>query len=369
MKLALLTFHNAANYGAALQAYALQRFLSDSGYDCEYINYINQSRAHEYSMSWHIYDCLKRGKVTSAAAYLAGSPFMELRKLRFKKFYKQYLRTTSIVYHNSKEAEVLNDIYDKFIVGSDQVWNPVCNGYDSAFLLDFVKDNKKKVSYSPSFGVSEITDELKEDYRKNLSDFYALGVREQKGKELVKSLTGREAFVAIDPVMLLSKEQWLEVSEKNKKKEHYIFSYTNRDIQIADFFRTGYKLNGRKHYILSRYTRPKDFIDPSTRVKYCMSPQEFVTVIANADLVVTASFHCVAMSMLLNRPFMAVLTGDSGKDERIVNLLKATRLSDRILTNRTTKEMVNETIDWDMVNSRLEVAREMSVNYLKASIS
>ena len=369
MKLALLSFHNAANYGAALQAYALQRFLSDSGYDCEYINYINQSRAHEYSMSWHIYDCLKRGKLTSAAAYLVGSPFMELRKYRFNKFYKKYLKTTRKIYHNSKEAEELNDLYDKFIVGSDQVWNPICNGYDSAFLLDFVKDGKKRVSYSPSFGMSEIDNDLKEDYRKNLSNFHSLGVREQKGKELVKELTGLEAFVAIDPVMLLTREQWLDISEKGHRTERYIFSYTNRDSQIADFFHTGYKLNGRKHYILSRYTRPKDFLNLQTRFKYCMSPQEFVSVIANADLVVSASFHCVAMSILLNRPFLAVLTGDGGKDERIVNLLRTTGLNTRILTKDTTTDKIELPIDWDVVNVRLKDARKMSVDYLKAAIS
>lgn len=369
MKLALLSFHNAANYGAALQAFALQKFLSESGYDCEYINYINQSRAHEYSMSWHIYDCLKRGKLTSAAVFLVGSPFMELRKYRFKKFYKNHLKTTHKIYHNSKEAEELNDKYDKFVVGSDQVWNPICNGYDSAFLLDFVKDRKKRVSYSPSFGMSEIANDLKRDYRENLSNFHSIGVREQKGKELVKELTGREAFVAIDPVMLLTKEQWLDICEKGNRNERYIFSYTNRDSQIADFFHTGYKLNGRKHYILSRYTRPKDFLNPQTRVKYCMSPQEFVSVIANADLVISASFHCVAMAILLNRPFVAVLTGDAGKDERIVNLLKTVDLGERVQTKDTTTEIIDEPIDWDLVNARLTEVRKMSVDYLRIALS
>ena len=137
MKLGLLTFHTAANYGAALQAYAFEKFLTDKGYDCEYINYVNASRAHEYSMSWHIYDCLRRGKLASAVAYLVGSPFMTLRKMRFDRFYKKNLRQTEKVYRNSKEAEELNDKYDFFVIGSDQVWNPICNGDDAAFLLDF----------------------------------------------------------------------------------------------------------------------------------------------------------------------------------------------------------------------------------------
>ena len=86
MKLALLSFHNAANYGASLQAYALQKYLSDEGYDCEYINYVNSSRAHAYSMTWHIGDSLRHGQLKSAVGYLLGSPFLALRKHRFNKF-------------------------------------------------------------------------------------------------------------------------------------------------------------------------------------------------------------------------------------------------------------------------------------------
>ena len=369
MKLGLLTFHTAANYGAALQAYAFEKFLKDKGYDCEYINYVNASRAHEYSMTWHIYDCLKRGKLSSAAAYLAGSPFMTLRKMRFDKFYKKYLKQTEKVYHNSTEAEELNDQYDFFIVGSDQVWNPVCNGYDSAFLLDFVKEKKKKISYSPSFGMSEIDNEFKEDYKKNLSDFHALGVRELKGKEIVKELIGQEAFVAVDPVMLLSKDQWLEISKNNNRKEHYIFSYTNRDSQIDWFFKLGYKLEGKKHYILSRYTRPQDFLNPSVRVKYCMSPQEFITVIANADLVISASFHCLAMSILLNRPFVAVLIGDEGKDERLVNLLSVIGLEDRILNKGAKLEDITKPINWERVNHKISEMKAKSIQYLINAIN
>lgn len=369
MKLGLLTFHTAANYGAALQAYALQEFLEGKGYDAEYINYVNESRAHEYSMTWHIWDSLRRGQLSSAVAYTLGSPFLTLRKFRFNKFYKKYLRKTEKVYHTSAEAASLNGAYDCFIVGSDQVWNPVCNGYDCAFLLDFVNDGRKKISYSPSFGMETVPDELKNDYQNNLSDFGTLGVREIAGREIVKELTGREAMVNIDPVMLLTKEQWLGILPQKESKERFIFSYTNRDSQVADFFKTGYKLEGRKHYVLSRYTKPQDFVSSIVRVKYCMSPQEFVWVIANAELVVSASFHCVAMAILLNRPFVAVLTGDKGKDERIVNLLRTTGLIDRVLTSESNEESINAPIEWETVNRRIEEARKFSAKYLLTAIN
>lgn len=369
MKLALLTFHNAANYGAALQAYAFQRYLSDEGYDCEYINYVNASRAHEYSMLYHIFHSLANGQLKSAVAYFLGSPFLFLRKTRFNKFYRKYLKVTEQVYRSSLDAATLNGRYDRFIVGSDQVWNPACNGDDAAYLLDFVRNNKLKISYSSSFGVAAIDDRHRVVFRDNLSSFHALAVREQLGCEIVKELTGRDAQLVLDPVMLLTKSQWEKMLPINKKKEKYIFSYTNRDCQISDFFKTGYKLDGRKHYVLSRYTRPQDFVNRAVRVKYCMSPQEFVAVIVNADLVVSASFHCLAMAIVMNRPFVAILTGDKGKDERPLNILRALHLEDRILNPNMTVADIEAPIDWESVNQRIDALKFVSVDYLNRAIN
>lgn len=364
MKLGLLTFHTAANYGAALQAYAFEKFLTDKGYDCEYINYVNASRAHEYSMSWHIYDCLRRGKLASAVAYLVGSPFMTLRKMRFDRFYKKNLRQTEKVYRNSKEAEELNDKYDFFVIGSDQVWNPICNGDDAAFLLDFVKDGKKRISYSPSFGMTEVDSEHKDVYSDNLKLFAHIGVRETVGQKIVKGLTGRESSLCLDPVLLLTKDQWNDIMPKKKTNERFIFSYTNRDSQTKDFFKTGYKLEGRKHYVLSRYTKPSDFVNSQVRVKYCMSPQEFLWVVNNAEMVVSASFHCIAMSIILNRQFVAITTGDEGKDERLLNLLRTLGLQDRVLKEGMTAEDVNAPIDYKVVNERIEQMKKQSMDYI-----
>ena len=364
MKLALMTFHTAANYGASLQAYAFEKFLTDKGYDCEYINYVNASRAHEYSMTWHIWDSMKQGKVKNAVAYMLGSPFMTLRKLRFNKFYEKNLRKTKEVYRTSEESAVLNGLYDYFVVGSDQVWNPLCNGDDAAFLLDFVEDGQKRVSYSSSFGMSEIDDAHKEVYKVNFDQFKALAVREAIGQKLIKNLTGRDSELVLDPVLLLTKEQWMEVMPKKECKERFIFSYTNRDNQTAEFFKTGYKLDGRKHYVLSRYTRPLDFINPQTRVKYCMSPEEFLYVINNAELVVSASFHCLALSIILNRSFVAFVTGDEGKDERILSMLRALGLESRVFHEGMSVEEINAPIDYDVVNGRIEAMKKTSIEYL-----
>lgn len=364
MKIALLTFHTAANYGAALQAYALQKYLKDKGFDCEYINYVNESRRHEYDMMFHIIDCIKKGKLTSAVAYCLGSPFMTLRKRRFNRFYRNNLKATETVYQTSQEAAILNGKYDYFVVGSDQVWNPICNGDDAAFLLDFVKDGKRRVSYSSSFGIADVDAAHEEIYRRNLSQFKALAVRESIGQVIIQKLTGRTAELVLDPVLLLTAEQWRSIMPRQSKKERFIFSYTNQDSQTRDFFATGYPMDGLKHYVLSRYTKPGDFISRQVRVKYCMAPEEFVRVVNDAELVVTASFHCLALSIVLNKPFVAIMTGDKGKDERHMSLLRALGLEHRVLSSAMTASDIKTPIDYQEVNRRIEALRKSSTEYL-----
>ena len=365
MRIALLSFHNAANFGAALQAYALQHALEQKGHECKYINYVNDTRRHQYSMSFLFWDSLRKGQFASAVKYLIGAPFLLTRKRKFGKFYKKYLHTTEREYRNSQEATSLNPLFDRFIVGSDQVWNPVNNGHDTAFLLDYVEDPRKKISYSSSFGLSELDDDMKERYRKCFLTFHSLSVREKIGQRIVEELIGKTPELVLDPVMLLTMQDWRTLaSGVNGTKEKYIFTYTNRDQQINSFMKTGYHLGDKKVYKLSRFTKPSDFIDSSIRVKYWMSPLEFVDVIDNADLVVSASFHCLAMAILLNKPFVAILTGNYGKDERLNNMLRMFHLEDRALNDKMTEEEILKPIDWEYVNGEISKRREESLLYL-----
>lgn len=369
MKIALISFHNAANFGAALQAFALQRALDQMGHSGEYINYVNDTRAHQYSMSFLFLDSLKKGNVSGAVKYLVGAPFLAIRKKKFGNFYKQYLHTTPKVYRNSEEAKELCPFYDRFIVGSDQVWNPVNNGHDTAFLLDFVAENRKKISYSSSFGLSELDKETADKYRECLSSFYALAVRETIGQDIVQQLIGKRPELVLDPVMLLSQGDWRSLTQGYRLPgEKYVFAYTNRESQVASFLKTGYPMDGKKLYKLSRYTRARDFLDPSVRVKYWMSPLEFVNMIDNAELVVSASFHCLAMSILLNKPFVAVLTGNYGRDERLNHMLKMFGLEDRVLTPGMTPDSISRPICWEAVNEKMSGRRKESLLYLRNAI-
>ena len=367
MKIALLSFHNAANYGAALQAYALQKVLESKGHESPYIDYQNAMRRHAYSMPYQIVSSLKKGQLKSSIAYIIGFPFMYLRKVRFDKFYQRNLAVTPKTYKSSEEASELNGQYDKFIVGSDQVWNPHNNGRDFAFMLDFVKDDSKKISYSSSFGITQIPSDLVDKYRTNPQKFKHIAVRESIGVKLVKEVSGRDAKLVLDPVMLMTKEDWLKIVEPIDEK--FVFTYTNRDNQFEKFLKqTGYQYEG-KQYKLARATKFGDFLSSKVRVKFCMSPSDFVSSIYSADLIFTASFHCVAISIVLNKPFVVILTRNAGKDERLLNLLELLGLEDRILSEKMTADDVNRVIDYKEVNRKLEKLRKDSLDYLLNSLA
>lgn len=368
MKIALLSFHNAYNYGAALQAYALQCAVQHLGVDCEYINYQNTFRKHAYDMKFQFSQAVVKKKPINAVKAFVGMPIMAKRAKEFEEFYKKNLHVTDRVYKNSEEAKSTNNSYDKYIVGSDQVWNYSNNGGDNAFLLDFVNDDRKKISYSSSFGISSLPEELKGIYGKYLGRFNRLATRESIGVEIIEQVTGRKAHLVLDPVFLIGKEEWDKIKAADPKSgKKYIFFYTNRQSQITDFLNIGYASEEDFH-VLSTHLTPKELLNRRIKPRISMSPAEFLSEINSAELVVTASFHCLALAIIYHKQFIVILTGDHGKDERITNLLKIAGLENRILTSTTKKADVLEKIDYEEVDSRIREYLEYSREYLRRAI-
>ena len=368
MKLGLLTFHTAANFGAALQAYALQEFLEGKGYDAEYIDYQSHKRRMIYDMPYRVKQSFKRGKLIDAFFYAAGMPFLNMRKRKFEEFNRRYLRISDTLYHDKKELEKANGHYDMFIVGSDQVWNPGNNGKDTSYMLRFVGDEHKTMSYASSFGLSEVPDYIRGDYAESLKRIAHLSTREQSGVKIIKELTGRDAKLVLDPVFLLTKKQWLKLIGDFPMAGNYLFSYTNRKDQMSKFLQTGYDMKKVSHHKLSRFTTLSDFINPKVKVKYDMSPCEFLANVYGAQMVVSASFHCICFSILLNRPFVCFLTGNDGKDERLKTLLKHFDLMDRVYRKDMTSNDIQKPIDWERVNVMIDQKRKDSAEFLLSSL-
>ena len=370
MKIALLSFHNAYNYGAALQAYGLQCAVRQLGFDCEYINYVNETRMHAYDMPHQIGKAIKDKKWVRAVKTLIGTPLIRKRGRCFERFYAKNLSKTEREYHSSWEAKELNSRYDRFVIGSDQVWNPANNGGDMAYLLDFVEDPRKKASYSSSFGIIEVPEEYNENYKTLLADFACLAVREGQGQKIVKQLTGRDAALVLDPVFLAGRSTWDSLRRKDEwePRRKYLFFYTNRPSQVDDFLMTGYKMAGVERHILSTHLSPAEAVDPKTRVCVSISPERFLNEVAEAEHVITASFHCLAFAIIYHKKFNVLLTGNQGKDERMLSLLSILGLEDRIINTSTGPEDIDREIDYDAVEEKLEKYRAASLDYLEKAL-
>lgn len=368
MKVALLSFHNAYNYGAALQAYGLQCAVQRLGVECEYLNYINDYRRHAYDLNYQLKSALKSKQLVSATKFFVGMPVMAKRAKKFEAFYSDYLKKTKRIFRNSEEAKEISTEYDKFIVGSDQVWNWSNNGGDAAFLLDFVSDDSKKISYSSSFGVCNIAPEVSELYKKYLGKFSRLATRESIGTEIIENLTGRKAHLVLDPVFLTRREEWDKIkSQSSNNKKKFIFCYTNRQSQVTDFLNTGFITDEDLHVLSTHFTF-KDLINRRIKPRISMSPGEFINEIDSAELVVTASFHCLALAIIYHKQFIAILTGDHGKDERIINLLKITGLENRVLKSSTTRESILQPINYESVDARIKKQFDYSEEYLRRAV-
>lgn len=356
MKIALITYHNALNYGASLQAYATQDYIKNNiSQNIVIINYNNQRRKYAYDIFAQAIDNLKKGNLKTFLKMLIGSIFFNLRRKNFLKFYNKNIIKTEKEYTRENELLDLNKEYDFFVVGSDQVWNYNSNGKDFSYLLSFVQNKKRTMSYASSFGISDLPIELKDKYREHLLNINFLSTRESLGAGIIKNITGRDAKVVLDPVFLLNKSEWEKLASISSNKKSIIFVYTNKKNQFEDMQKTlNLKFNNLKIHKISRHISVSDFLSSNIKVDYSIRPEKFLKNIISSEIVFTASFHCVALSIILEKNFIVYLSGDKGKDSRLISLLEISGLMNRIYTEDMTKEKIYENIDFTNVKSKIE---------------
>lgn len=348
-KIAILTFSHAFNYGAVLQAYALKKVIHSLGFNASVVDY--RSQFYPDANYWQQASFLCKQVIK----FLLGYPFPPLF---FYKFMKKYLQDTPSLQH--EQLVQLNSQFDLFITGSDQVWNFTITKDDPAFLLDFVTDPKKKVSYAASFGFSYIDEKNKPLFSQLLRQFAHISVREQTGAKIVKELTGKEVPVVLDPTLLLTQEQWKNFAAPVRQKGYVLLYLMHENDKIISFAKNLAQKNGL-HLLRISFNKLKEI--PC----FGCTPEEFVGYFQNAAYIVTNSFHGLAFSVNLNKTFFVDLLPPSWPaNSRLEQLLKTTGLENRLLDNLTD---IDAPIDWNDVNSRLQAAREQSIHFLQTILT
>ena len=354
MKIGIITFINTINFGASLQAYALQETLNKFGNDAEVIRYVNKEIEEKEKNS-----SKKNISLKTIYKNLIMGKGIKKKILAFQKF-----EGDNIVFGdelNNKTVDVVNSKYDLFITGSDQVWNMRITNADWNYALSFVNDDRKKISYAPSFGNDVFPDDKKEVMKKYLERFKAISVREKSGKDLINEICNRDAEVVLDPTLLLNKNDWEKRIKFKPQMNHYILVYfPHNKKKVFDFV---YKLK-EKTGLPVVYLSISPKIQKEVKTIYDASPDEFLGWINNADYVVTGSFHGTAFSLNLNKQFYYE---PSGKESRIGNLVNLTGTENRSIDNNVDCN-IEKNINYSEVNQKLDEQRDKSLEWLKNAI-
>ena len=361
-KIGLLTFHNAVNYGALLQCYALQTYLEENlEANVEIINFT------PYVFRKMFFDKAKplsapgfKNKFKSVLRYFL--KYREVKKESLKRtrlldFAKNYFHLTGVI---DNVLKIDGNDYDLVVVGSDQVWNlKLLNGEKSFFLEN---NSVKKVSYAASFKIDDIDEICLNTFLKCLPRFYAVSVREDDSSAFLTKI-GISNVSLLDPTLLLDESQWLKMISKRKIQSRYILIYhvnpPKKMIECAFEYadKHGLKVVSLNHLRLSK----KRYIDLSDS-----SVEDFLSLIYYSDCVFTTSFHGMAFSIIFEKEFyFETPNGSANNNQRLVNLSNKLGIADRQIEHCFEEKK----IDWARVSSNLISQKNKAFSFLRKCLS
>lgn len=362
-KIGILTFHGAHNYGSVLQSYASVQTLRQLGYNPEIINLRNQAQLDAYKV-------LNTKSLIHKLFKLLISPILISRRKKFEHFINHVLPVSSKEYRTGKELDVDALDYDIYYTGSDQVWNPACQDFESAYYLDFVHHKHPTIAYAPSLGKSIFDNKDKAQIQILLDNVDYLSCREDSGAELVRELSGRPAEQVCDPVLLPDAADWRDFAVAPKRRRKYILAYfLDNNHGNRSHLETLRKTLGYDVVLMNEYIR--DFFNPNIKLKLNASPQEFLGLIRDAEIVYTNSFHATAFSVIFQKNFFTAVAGSenvlNNNDSRKIDFLRSIGLEKRLVKDGKSI-CLEDTIEWRGVNDKLVAIRNKSYNYLENAL-
>ena len=377
MKIGILTLPLVDNYGGILQAYALQRFLSEAGHEVEIIHQIRP--ATRRSNFIHLIDKLTFGL---RPIKLRNGDFIFRKKwLRLleevssepKRFIKERLQLSEKPYVEGDLDDVNQLGFDVVVVGSDQVWRRDYVSNIQSYFLDFLDNPQiRKVAYAVSFGTADwqYDENVTAECKVLLKSFNGVSVREKSAVSLCQKNLGITPFLAVDPTLLVDPKDYVKLSRAHPKERHlcsYVLDESNMLAaevnRIADDFRLRIVSPMPKH----KFTKVGE-----SKLNECKfgTVEDWVSAFYYADYVITDSFHGTVFSILFNKPFISYVNRQRGAS-RFESLLGELGLSSRMAYNLEELKSVGidgNTIDWTAVNECLSQWRRKSRDFLIESL-
>lgn len=366
------------NYGSILQSYALQRAVSKVNPNNEIVNYKKTNVFRQFVRLFYLplfFDsCVKVKDMLYKRIFKPELIVFDKEKNEaFKKFIAHYLKYGELFQGRKMLIEGTENTYETVILGSDQVWHPF--NYGAHFFdMSFVASDIKKIAYAPSFGVSSLPIYQRKHMAKCIKRIDFLSVRENSGKKLIEELTGQKANVVADPTLLLTKDEWNEVSAPRLVEREYIFCYfLGKNKKHRDFAE---QLSRNTGYVIVTLPHNCEIVDADWNfgdvVPKGVGPAEFVSLIANAEYVCTDSFHGSVFSIIFEKNLFTFARFEESKmstNSRIFSLFQNLNVKNRFISSdaKVTDDMLVE-MDYTDITKQLGKFREESFKFLKKSI-
>lgn len=390
MKIGIVTYVKCDNYGAELQAYAMQYVFKRLGYDAELLNLEKREKDLTKSASAIIPAITNRFKIYG---WKAPIKIMELVRdvMARKKASKMYAKEEEekhklftdffeeSISHSSKyytlESVYTTDMpYDVFVAGSDQIWNYMhTDNLDVYFLMFANRFKAKKISYAASISVPDIPSKLQADYKRYFENLDCIAVRELRGKELVEKYSNKSAEVVLDPTLLVTKGEWKNnVANEIRQNAKYVLIYTlSGSFYIRDLAKSiAHRIGEDCKVINIKPNFREEKVADGIEHLYKVGPKEWVGLLMNAAYIVTDSFHGTAFSINFNVPFTTLVNPTSNMNSRVMSILTITGLQNRIIYDDGSRlEPQSLDIDFSPVNEIIENWRTKSVDYIHKALS
>lgn len=354
-KIGVITLYDLNNYGNRLQCFALQRYIKNLGIEIE--NIINYNTTITYNARLFF-----EGMIRNICFINKKNIHMKNRKKNFIEFDKNISYSKYKIVNNNASKKINNN-YDYFIVGSDQVWNTSFSKQDMDCRFLNFSDDYKRIAYAASFGTSVLPANFKEKYFEELNKFKAISVRELEGKNILDNeIKNKTVEVLIDPTMLLNNAEWEKYTSKPSFDipEKYIFCYFLGGISEERKQKIN-KLAKDKNYKII------NILDKNSEYYEC-GPREFLYLIKNSQLVCTDSFHSCVFSIIFDKNFV-IFSRDGKKqsmNSRINTLLNKFNIQNRYFNDDFTEENLNH--DYTEAYKILEIEREKSRKFLEKAL-
>lgn len=348
MKIGILTASRTDNNGTDLQAMAMQKlFLRLGATDVEIIDYVCDK-----------IDTKKPIRIILRNLFYL--PIILYIKYSHRKFRNKYFNKSSQTYNKSN----INTIpYDIVVVGSDQIWNLDITGGDTSFFLPFVREGLYKYSYAASLGTAHV-DKWNNLYniKHLLNDFQHVSVRESSAIDILKGI-GVNANCDLDPILMGKRGDWKEFIKPSNDDKYLLLYLVGFDPQAIEYAQYIAKQKGLRIIMLNSGLRQWKGVEQ----RYFVSVEEWLNLMANADLIITNSYHGLSFAILFQRDFrLCLLSHSTNNNARMIDLVEKLHLSDYILNYQCTNY---KPIDWNRVEDSLNSLVLVSEQYVKSIIN